>query len=154
MYSDPKLTASHASDVAIKLLKPTAFGTQDEQEFFAEMNLMKEIGKHKNVVSLVGVVTIDQPLLLVVEFAEYGDLKNYLRDRRATETKAAQLTVDELLLFAIQIAHGMDYLSLLKIVHRDLAARNVLVCVVMYVCTYVPRSHIVFVCVGVQWSVV
>lgn len=82
---------------------------------------MKEIGRHPNVVSMVGVCTLDAPLLLVIEFADHGDLKGYLRDRRPTETMPALLTPNELERFCVQIAHGMEYLAGLKVIHRDLA---------------------------------
>ena len=40
---------------------------------------MKEIGKHLNIVSMLGCVTSDGPLCLVTEFCPHGDLRNYLR---------------------------------------------------------------------------
>ena len=117
-----------ALDVAVKQLKNNAAGSQDEIDFWAEMKLMKQIGRHDNVVSLVGVCTLADPALLVVEYADLGDLKGYLRNKRATATKGAQLDSTDMLRFCVQIANGMAYLASLKIVHRDLATRNVLVC--------------------------
>eukprot|EP00050_Salpingoeca_kvevrii_P004430 m.253185 g.253185 ORF g.253185 m.253185 type:complete len:1762 (+) comp10996_c0_seq6:72-5357(+) len=129
LYMDPvQPEGSPARDVAVKLLKENGKGTQEESDFWSEMKLMKEIGQHPNVISLVGVCTLDEPLLLVVEFADHGDLKGYLRDRRPTPTRPALVTQEELFIFCLQIAHGMEYLSMLKVIHRDLAIRNVLVC--------------------------
>ena len=107
--------------MAVKQLKDQAIGTQDEIDFWAEMKLMKEIGHHDNVVSLVGVCTLEEPSLLVVEYADFGDLKNFLRTKRATATKSAQLDAEDMLRYCVQIANGMEYLAGLKIVHRDLA---------------------------------
>eukprot|EP00039_Didymoeca_costata_P006918 m.94579 g.94579 ORF g.94579 m.94579 type:complete len:1573 (+) comp13452_c0_seq1:154-4872(+) len=101
---------------------------QAAKDFFDEMKLMKEIKKHHNVISLVGVVTVDKPYLIVTEFARFGDLRNFLMDRRSTSGRAAQVDTVDMISFLIQIANGMDFLSVdHKIVHRDLAARNVLV---------------------------
>jgi len=101
---------------------------QAAKDFFDEMKLMKDIGKHRNVVSLTGVCTQDRPYLIVTEFADLGDLRHYLIERRPTSSKASQVDYQDMLSFSIQIAHGMEFLTTKhKIVHRDLAARNVLV---------------------------
>ena len=43
------------------------------------MEILKSIGSHLNVINLVGVCTKDDgPLLVVVEYAEYGNLKDFL----------------------------------------------------------------------------
>ena len=52
-----------------------------------EIKLMKEVGQHKNVVSMLGCVTINEPLCLVVEYMPGGDLLHYLRERRSKVTK-------------------------------------------------------------------
>lgn len=44
---------------------------------------MKTVGKHENIISLLGCCTTKQgPLYAVVEYAKYGNLRNYLRSRR------------------------------------------------------------------------
>ena len=52
-------------------------------DFREEIKMMKTIGYHKNIVNLVGCSTKREPLCLVVEYMRYGDLLNYLRQRRS-----------------------------------------------------------------------
>ncbi|XP_065663221.1 uncharacterized protein LOC136085755 isoform X2 [Hydra vulgaris] len=78
------------SNVAVKLVKDSA-DLSELDDFSEEMNLMKEIGYHKNIVSLIGCSTIKKPLCLIVEYIEHGDLLNFLRNRR---TKFSALKID------------------------------------------------------------
>eukprot|EP00049_Salpingoeca_infusionum_P010594 m.183039 g.183039 ORF g.183039 m.183039 type:complete len:1476 (+) comp14685_c0_seq1:185-4612(+) len=114
--------------VAVKEIKPNT--PEDEAaEFFEEIGLMKLLGKHRNVLSIEGVCTLDDPIWLVLEYAADGDLRHYLMDKREDpdEGLPAQLVDSDFFDFGAQIAAGMQYVASLKIVHRDLAARNVLV---------------------------
>ena len=69
--------------VAVKMLKE---GHTDAEmiDFVKEMEIMKMIGKHVNIINLLGVCTqpAGQPLLVIVEFAEHGNLRDFLRARR------------------------------------------------------------------------
>ena len=56
---------------------------QQKDDFLEEIKLMKEVGQHKNIVSMLGCVTRGDTLCLVVEFMPYGDLLHYLRGRRS-----------------------------------------------------------------------
>ena len=52
------------------------------QDFLDEIQLMKAVGSHKNIVSMVGCCTLEETMFLLVEYAPYGDLLHYLRKHR------------------------------------------------------------------------
>ncbi|XP_044179128.1 tyrosine-protein kinase receptor torso-like isoform X1 [Acropora millepora] len=69
--------------VAVKVLN----GKVDEEEiedFKIEINFMKTLGRHENVVTMLGCCTLYPPLCLIVEYVPYGDLLKYLRNLRNT----------------------------------------------------------------------
>ena len=51
-------------------------------DFLEEITLMKAVGSHKNIVSMIGCCTKSSPNFLIVEYAAKGDLLSYLRERR------------------------------------------------------------------------
>ncbi|XP_042905663.2 proto-oncogene tyrosine-protein kinase receptor Ret [Parasteatoda tepidariorum] len=67
--------------VAVKMLKENG-GVAERQDLFTEFLLLKEIS-HPNIVRLLG-ATVEKngEFLLIVEYAEMGCLKNYLRKHR------------------------------------------------------------------------
>ncbi|KAG5835279.1 fibroblast growth factor receptor 1b [Anguilla anguilla] len=126
---------NHVTKVAVKMLKSDA--TEKElSDLISEMEMMKIIGKHKNIINLLGACTKDGPLYVIVEYASKGNLREYLRARRPpsivyyynpTQPPLESLSIKELVSCAFQVARGMEYLASRKCIHRDLAARNVLV---------------------------
>ena len=48
------------------------------KEFLEEINLMKSIGYHKNIVNFVGCSTVKKHFYLVLEYMPHGDLLHYL----------------------------------------------------------------------------
>ena len=77
---------------------------------------------------MLGLISRDNPVYLILEFMEKGDLKEYLRNLRTSMcgSGAEGLTVDQFYRMAAEIADGMLWLSEHKYIHRDLAARNCL----------------------------
>lgn len=121
--------------VAVKMLKD---GHTDSEmaNLVSEMEVMKTIGKHINIINLLGCCTQDGPLQVIVEYAAHGNLRDFLRTHRPSsgyeqaigaDLKPKTLTHKDLVSFAYQVARGMEYLASKKCIHRDLAARNVLV---------------------------
>ena len=64
--------------VAVKMLKE---GHTDNEmiDLVSEMDMMKMMGRHDNIINLLGVCTQDGPLFVIVEFAEHGNLRDFLR---------------------------------------------------------------------------
>ncbi|XP_018365757.1 PREDICTED: fibroblast growth factor receptor homolog 1-like isoform X2 [Trachymyrmex cornetzi] len=122
--------------IAVKMLKEGHTDT-DMVDLVSEMEVMKIIGKHVNIINLLGVCSQNGPLYVIVEFAPHGNLRDFLREHRPSlgyepaigqELKERKtLTQKDLVSFAYQVARGMEYLSSKRCIHRDLAARNVLV---------------------------
>uniref|UniRef100_F6QKY2 Fibroblast growth factor receptor n=1 Tax=Ornithorhynchus anatinus TaxID=9258 RepID=F6QKY2_ORNAN len=123
--------------VAVKMLKDNA-SDKDLADLISEMEMMKLMDQHKNIINLLGVCTQEGPLYVIVECAAKGSLREYLRARRppgpdspfaavAARVPEEQLSFQDLVSCAYQVARGMEYLESKKCIHRDLAARNVLV---------------------------
>jgi len=76
---------------------------------------------HKHIIHLLGVCFHNdfQPQFLVSELMEQGDLQNYLRRSRPNKTNhQCQLSYDNCLDIARQIADGACYLEQHLYVHR------------------------------------
>ncbi|KAK2187383.1 hypothetical protein NP493_167g01010 [Ridgeia piscesae] len=126
-----------AQTVAVKMLKDDATD-RELADLIQEMEVMKIIGRHRNILNLLGCCTQDGPIYVIVEYAPNGNLRDFLRKRRPPSSSSGYeepvvmtdlrpLTYKDLVSFAYQVARGMEYLSSKMCIHRDLAGRNVLV---------------------------
>jgi len=105
--------------VAVKTLKEGS-SDKNRQDFYGEAALLGQF-KHVNVIALHGVVLREDSPLIVIEYAENGALKSFLKKHGEDRHS------NQLLGYCRDIARGMRYLSERGYIHRDLAARNVLV---------------------------
>ncbi|XP_053558528.1 tyrosine-protein kinase JAK2 [Bombina bombina] len=106
--------------VAVKKLQHTT--EEYLRDFEREIEILKSL-QHDNIVRYKGVCYSAgrKNLRLIMEYLPYGSLKDYLQKHKE------RLDFRKLLLYAVQICKGMEYLTVKRYIHRDLATRNVLV---------------------------
>ncbi|KAM5264024.1 epithelial discoidin domain-containing receptor 1 isoform 3-T3 [Ctenodactylus gundi] len=130
--------------VAVKILRTDATKNARLSPCFSRNDFLKEVKimsrlKDPNIIRLLGVCVQDDPLCMITDYMENGDLNQFLGAHQL-EDKAAEggpvdgeaapgptISYPMLLHVAAQIASGMRYLATLNFVHRDLATRNCLV---------------------------
>lgn len=134
--------------VAVKSLKNVHSKSNiGREELLAEIEIMKLVCQHPNVVKILHCCTtdttklLDLPLLLVMEYIDGGKLQSFLEKSRLNHSYSSALNIDEqntagdnatltsrdLIKFIYHVAKGMEYISSNCIVHRDLASRNILI---------------------------
>ncbi|XP_062848997.1 discoidin domain-containing receptor 2 [Trichomycterus rosablanca] len=116
--------------VAVKTLREDA-SKNARNDFLKEIRIISRL-RDPNIIRLLAVCVESDPLCMITEYMENGDLNQFLsrhklRDSGGDQELAATISYGVLMDLAAQIASGMKYLSSLHFVHRDLATRNCLV---------------------------
>lgn len=106
-------------DCAIKTLREK-MTKRKRGEFMKEAHIMLTLN-HPNVLRAYGITIFENPIMLILEFAPYGSLKHYLRER------STRIDTSMLVKFCKDAARGMLYITSRRIIHCDIAARNCLV---------------------------
>ncbi|KAH0790367.1 CAMK family protein kinase [Histomonas meleagridis] len=107
--------------VAIKIIKKSHFAHKPnlEKKIHREIALMK-LMDHPHILKLKEVLESSRHLHLVLEYAENGELFDYL-------VRSQSLQESEALNIFRQIIYGIDYLHSHSICHRDLKPENILI---------------------------
>ncbi|XP_042873905.1 inactive tyrosine-protein kinase 7-like [Penaeus japonicus] len=118
-----------------KLVMVKVVSTRDEQ-LLAEVcreAAMFSGPPHPHVVSALGLCTSHTPHLLVTQYTDWGDLKQFLLATRKESPRPLgslrppPLTYQQCLSLALQVAEALEYLSGRRHIHKDIAARNCLI---------------------------
>lgn len=101
------------------------------KDFYRDVRILAALEDH-NIARVLGICTKDEPLCVVMEYLDHGDLCQFLKSHVSENTNTIlygvkTLSFNCLLYMGAQIASGMRYLESLNFVHRDLATRNCLV---------------------------
>jgi len=150
------LNNNENTSIAVKMLQCSDVCNEPEarHQLLEEIKIMKAAGPHAHLVSLIGCCTLpNNPICILLEYMEGGDLLAYLHYRRNIKSddmslcsfeKAVsryanivernngdknlydKIETQQFMRFALDIAKGMEHLEAKGIIHRDLAARNIL----------------------------
>ncbi|XP_053683158.1 tyrosine-protein kinase Shark [Sabethes cyaneus] len=104
--------------IAVKQLVESQ-GKRNRADFLREASVMIRL-RHHCIVKLIGICK-GPPLMMVEELVPLGSMLDYIISHKTTINPK-----HELIIWAAQIACGMQYLEQHHFVHRDLAARNIL----------------------------
>ncbi|CAG9857262.1 unnamed protein product [Phyllotreta striolata] len=106
--------------VAIKFLSESA-SDKERKDFYRDVRILAAL-EDANIARVLGVCSQDEPLCVIMEYLEHGDLCQFLKTQ-----VLKSMSFDHLIYVTTQIASGMHYLECLNFVHRDLATRNCLI---------------------------
>ena len=106
--------------VAIKCMSG-ATSNATRKAFLQEMHIMKLLSTipHRHVVSLLGQVTQDDPILLLTDYMANGNLRDFLYNTRKGTNGRAPLSLDRLSTISLGVVCGMEYLASKRVLHRS-----------------------------------
>ncbi|XP_073319293.1 tyrosine-protein kinase STYK1 [Pagrus major] len=116
-------------DVVLRVLKETA-NSRDKQHFLGFASFVSGLGPHPFLPALLGVVSVQPPIMMVVEELQHRDLLGYLwRCRQDTSSleSACDMTEKRIFTMAAQVASALEYLHSQGCIHGNVGARSVLV---------------------------
>mmetsp|Transcript_137183 Transcript_137183/g.273739 ORF Transcript_137183/g.273739 Transcript_137183/m.273739 type:complete len:1095 (+) Transcript_137183:153-3437(+) len=93
--------------------------SQAKKCLMQEVNILRRVNGHANIIQLLEVIETDTTLVLVMEFAACGDLLRYVRQHRKLAEDCAQGLFKQLL-------DGLDHIHRIHVVHRDIKLENLL----------------------------
>ncbi|GBB93566.1 hypothetical protein RclHR1_21990004 [Rhizophagus clarus] len=96
------------------------------EKFVNELKIQRRVNMHDNIIKFYGIATDDQnyssnKYLLVMEYADGGTLREYLRQNFGS------LTWNNKFKMAYQLADAVLWLHNSDVIHRDLHSNNVLI---------------------------
>jgi serine/threonine protein kinase len=92
-----------------------------EKQFITEVTLLSRL-HHQNVLKFVAACRNPPVYCVITEYLSEGSLRAYLH-----KLEGKPISLQKLIAFSLDIAHGMQYIHSQGVIHRDLKPENVLI---------------------------
>ncbi|XP_043073150.1 tyrosine-protein kinase STYK1 [Puntigrus tetrazona] len=115
--------------VILRVLKESA-NTRERQSFLGFAHFLSELGPHPSLPKLLGVVSVQTPLMIAVEELEHRDLLSFLwrcRQDHTGQEAPCDMTERRIFTMGAQIASALEYLHGKNCIHGNVKAQSVLV---------------------------
>ncbi|KAM4539518.1 tyrosine-protein kinase STYK1 [Odontesthes bonariensis] len=109
----------------LRMLKDTA-NSREKQHFLGFASFMSQLGPHPFIPVLLGVVSVQSPLIVVVEELKHRDLLGFLWKCRQ-DNSSSDMTEKRIFTMAGQVGSALEYLHSQRCIHGNVGARSVLV---------------------------
>ncbi|XP_028282255.1 tyrosine-protein kinase STYK1 [Parambassis ranga] len=116
-------------NVILRALKESA-DSREKQHFLGFASFVSELGPHPFLPALLGVVSVQPPLMMVVEELEHRDLLGFLwrcRQDGSSLESSCDMTEKRIFTMAGQVASALEFLHSQRCIHGNLGARSILV---------------------------
>ncbi|XP_008279366.1 tyrosine-protein kinase STYK1 [Stegastes partitus] len=114
-------------NVVLRVLKDTA-NNSEKQNFLRFASFVSGLGPHPFIPALLGVISVQSPLVMVVEELQHRDLLGFLWScRQENPSLEPYMTEKRIFTMAGQVASALDYLHTQRCIHGNIGARSVLV---------------------------
>ena len=113
-YAKHVLTQNEA---ALKFITKT-YTSKFTDNIFSEIHCLEKL-KHNHIIHLNSVINAKDHMILVMEYAKGGDLKDYIMERRAVDEEVVCKVFN-------QIVDAIRYCHKQRILHHDLKLQNIL----------------------------
>ena len=98
---------------------------EERRDLASELKILIHVGKHKNIVNFLGACTKGERLLVIIEYAPYGNLGDFLRSHRymfkpvwgksSALNPELEFNISHLVNFSYQVCRGMEFLASKKV---------------------------------------
>ncbi|KAM9386390.1 tyrosine-protein kinase STYK1 isoform 1-T2 [Pholidichthys leucotaenia] len=115
-------------NVVLRVLKESANG-EEKQFFLGFASFVSGLGPHPFIPALLGVISVQPPLTVVMEELQHRDLLGFLWRCRQDNlgSDSCDMTEKRIYNMAIQVASALEYLHSQNCVHGNIGARSVLI---------------------------
>nr|AFK49025.1 unknown [Lotus japonicus] len=113
--------------VAVKLIRVPdddengTLAARLEKQFISEVTLLSRL-HHENVIKFIAACRKPLVYCVITEYLSEGSFRAYLH-----KLEKKTISLQKLIAFALDMAHGMEYIHSQGVIHRDLKPENILI---------------------------